>query len=52
MNFRELIYQQPENIEKLIQKIENLEKKLSNARVAILFIKTCLHIYIYIYNYQ
>ena len=48
MNFGELIYQQPENIKKLIRKIENLEKKLANARVAILFNKTWLNIYIYI----
>ena len=39
MNFGELICQQPENIKKLIRKIENLEKKLANARVAILFNK-------------
>ena len=42
MTFGELIYQQPE----LIRKIENLEKKLANARVAILFNKinkTCLN---------
>ena len=65
MNFGELIYQQPEHIKKLIRKIENLEKKLANARVAILFNKTCLNenilpkftniyicIYIYIYTYH
>ena len=49
MNFGELIYQQPKNIKKLIPKIENLEKKLANAGTAILFNKTCLNIYIYIY---
>ena len=56
MNFGELIYQQPENIKKLIRKILNFEKKLDNARVTILFNKTCLNenilpkfIYIYIY---
>ena len=51
MNFGELIYQQPENIKKLMRKIENLEKKISlnslnfsaNALVAILFNKTCLN---------
>ena len=43
MNFGELIYHQPENIKKLIRKIENLENKLANARVAILFNKTCLN---------
>ena len=51
MNFGESIYQQPENIKKLIRKIENVERKLANARVAILFNKTCLNIYIYIYMY-
>ena len=51
MNFGELIYQQPEDIKKLIRKIENLERKLANARVAILFNKTCLNIYMYIYIY-
>ena len=50
MNFGELIYQQPENIKKLLRKIGNLEKKSANARVAILFNKTCLNMYIYIYN--
>ena len=47
-------------MKKLIRKIENLEKKLANARVAILFNKTCLNenilpkftnIYIYIYTH-
>ena len=60
MNFGELIYQQPENIKKMLRNIENLEKKLANARVAILFNKTCLNentlpkftnIYIYICIY-
>ena len=58
MNFGELIYQQPEIIKKMLRKIENFENKLANARVAILFNKTCLNenilpkctnIYIYIY---
>ena len=31
MNIGELIYQQPENIKKLLRKIENLEKKRANA---------------------
>ena len=43
MNFGELIYHQPNNIKKLLRKIENLEKKLVNARVAIVFNKTCLN---------
>ena len=42
MNFGESIDQQLENIKKLLRKIENFEKKLANARVAILF-----NIYIY-----
>ena len=59
MIFDKLIYPQPENIKKLIRKIENLEKKLANARSAILFNKTCLNenilskftnIYIYTVN--
>ena len=58
MKFGELIYQQPEKIKKLIRKIENLEKKLANARVAILSNKAFLNenilpkftnIYIYIF---
>ena len=57
MNFGELIYLQPDNVKKLLRKIENIEKKLANARVAILFNETCLNenilpnftnIYIYI----
>ena len=43
MNFGELIYLQPENIKQRVRKIENLEKKLANARIAILFNKTCLN---------
>ena len=43
MNFGELIYHQPYNIKQLLRKIENLEKKLVNARVAIVFNKTCLN---------
>ena len=43
MNFGELLYHQPENIKKILRKLENLEKKLVNARVAIVFNKTCLN---------
>ena len=46
MNFGEFLHLHPENIKKLIRKIENLENKLANARVAIVFNKTCLNIYI------
>ena len=58
MNFGEFLHLHPENIKKLIRKIENLENKLVNARVPIVFNKTCLNenllptftnIYIYIY---
>ena len=49
---------QPDNIKKHARNIEDQEKKLANARVAIVFNKTCLNenllptftnIYIYIY---
>ena len=43
MNFGEFLHLHPENIKKLIRKIENLENKLVNARVAIVFNKTCLN---------
>ena len=46
MNFGELLHLHPENIKKQLRKIENLEIKLANARVAIVFNKTCLNIYI------
>ena len=56
MNFGEFLHLHPENIKKLIRKIENLENKLANARVAIVFNKTCLNehllptfLFIYIY---
>ena len=58
MKFGEFLYIQPDNIKKQVRNIENLEKKLDNARVAIVFNKTCLNknllptftnIYIYIY---
>ena len=60
MNFGEFLHLHPENIKKLTLKDENLENKLVNARVAIVFNKTCLNenllptftnIYIYIYIY-
>ena len=37
------IYIQPDNIKKQVWNIENLETKLVNARVAIVFNKTCLN---------
>ena len=42
MNFGEFLDLHLENIKKLIRKIENLENKLANARVAIVFNKACL----------
>ena len=43
MNFREFLYIQPDNIKTQVRNIENLEKKLANERVAIVFNKTCLN---------
>ena len=43
MNFGDFLYIQPDNIKKQVRNIENLEKKLANARVAIFFNKTCLN---------
>ena len=43
MNFGELLHLHPEYIKKQLRKIENLELKLANARVAIVFNKTCLN---------
>ena len=51
MTFGEFLYIQPDNIKKQVQNIENLEMKLANARVAIVFNETCLNIYICIYIY-
>ena len=57
MNFGELINHQPEILKKLLRKIGNLEKKLVNARDAVVLNGTCLNenllpiftnIYIYI----
>ena len=46
MNFGEFLCLQPDNIKKQVRNIENLEKKLANAQVAIVFNKTGLYIYI------
>ena len=60
MNFGNLLYIQPENIFKNIRNIETTEKKLANAKIAVIFNNTCLNenllprffnIYIYIYRY-
>ena len=45
MNFGEFLYIHPDNIKKQVWNIENLEKKLANARFAIFLIKP---VYIYI----
>ena len=49
MKFGEFLCIQPHNNKKQVRNIENLEKKLANARVAIDFNKTYIYIYIYIY---
>ena len=49
MNFGELLHHQPESIIKQIRMIEKMENKLAIAKVAIVFNKTCLNKYIYIY---
>ena len=43
MNFGDFLYIQQDNIEKQVGNIENLEKKLANTRVSIVFNKTCLN---------
>ena len=49
MNFRNLLFQQPYNIRKLVRNIEINEKKLIQAKMDVLFINTCINLYIYIY---
>ena len=43
MNFGNLLYIQPENIKKNIRNIETTEKKLANAKIAVIFNNTCLN---------
>ena len=43
INFGKFLFIQPDNIKKQVRNIENLENKLANARVAIVFNKTCLN---------
>ena len=43
MNVGKLLYIQQDNIKKQVRNIANLEKKLANALVAIVFNKTCLN---------
>ena len=47
MNFRNLLFQQPYNIRKQVRNIETNEKKLIQAKMDVLFINTCINIYIY-----
>ena len=50
MNFGNVMYMQPENIKRNIRNIETTEKKLANAKIAVIFNDACLNIYIfYIY---
>ena len=49
MNFGELIINFPCNIRSKIRYLEKLEKKLVKANIAILFNRTYINIYIYIY---
>ena len=43
MNFGNLLYIQPENIKRNIRNIETTEKKLANAKIAVIFNNTCLN---------
>ena len=46
MNFRNLLFCQPENIKRSPRAIEYLEKKLANTRIATVFNQTCLNEYL------
>ena len=50
MNFGNLFFQQPYNIRKQVRNIETDEKKLIQAKMAVVFNNTCIYIYIYIYT--
>ena len=59
MNFGNLLFQQPYNIRKQLRNIETNEKKLIQAKMAVVFNYTCINenllptftnIYIYIYS--
>ena len=47
MNFGNLLFQQPYNIRKQVKNIETNEKKLIQAKMAVVFNNTCINIYIY-----
>ena len=49
MTFGNLLFQQPYNIRKQVRNIETNEKKLIQAKMAVVFNNT--HTYIYIYTY-
>ena len=61
MNFLNLLHIQPDNIKRNIRNIETTEKKLANAKIAVIFNNTCLNenllprfsnIYIYIWLFM
>ena len=52
MNFGELIFNFLCNIRSKIRYLEKLEKKLVKANIAILFNRTCINEYIYMYIYN
>ena len=52
MNFGNLLYMQPDNIKRNLRNIETSEKKLANAKIAVILNNTCLNIYIYIYAFR
>ena len=43
MDFENLLYIQPENIKRNVGNIEPTEKKLANAKIAVIFNNTCLN---------
>ena len=43
MNFGNLLYCQPDNIKRSLRNIEDIEKKLSNTRIATVFNQACLN---------
>ena len=46
MNFGNLLFQQPYNITKQVRNMETNEKKLIQAKMAVVFNNTCINIYI------
>ena len=45
MNFGNLLFQRPYNIRKQVRNIETNEKKLIQAKMAVVFNNTCINIY-------